>query len=92
MNVNLISVADVFIYLQSKFNKTICEEIFEEDSDHLFQKWTSCDYNIINFLSRLDEVNKQKLLMWSFDWRCSKHLNMTRTLRNHVNKGNHSIS
>ena len=61
---NLITVADVFISLQCNFNKTICDEIFKDDSDHLFKKWTNSDNNIINFLTRLDTENKHKLLRW----------------------------
>jgi hypothetical protein len=60
---NLITV-DILAYLQTKFDKNICNQIFGSNSNHLYKKWVETNTNIISFLTRLDETNKFKLLHW----------------------------
>lgn len=56
---------DKFIKLQVNFNKDMCIDIFNNDAEHLFQKWLYCNYNIIEFINRLDENNKHIILSWT---------------------------
>ena len=58
---NLETIFQYFLKLQNNFNKTMSDQIFGSLSDHLYAKWMKCDNNILNFLSRLDQVNRQKL-------------------------------
>jgi hypothetical protein len=55
---------NTFMYLQCNFNLFICEEIFGDLSEHLFEKWLNCNENILNFLSKLDSENRQKIYKW----------------------------
>lgn len=62
---DLLTTYDMFLYIQNSFNKYICNQIYgDELSDHLFEKWLQCDYNILKFISRLDNRNKELLLEW----------------------------
>ena len=63
---NVDGYYNIFFSLQIRYNKKMSDEIFGEGeiSDHLFEKWKHCDYNIIDFISRLDSGNKQKIFNW----------------------------
>jgi hypothetical protein len=56
---------DKFLKLQVNFNKDMCIDIFKNDAEHLFQKWLYCNYNIIEFINRLDDNNKHIILSWA---------------------------
>lgn len=55
---------DMFMSLQCNFNLLLCKEIFGNLSEHIFEKWIICDGNIINFLSHLDNENRNKIYIW----------------------------
>jgi len=55
---------DILIYLQCNFNLSVCMEIYGEESNHLFEKWLTCDGNLLNYITRLDKNNRYKLLNW----------------------------
>jgi hypothetical protein len=59
---------ETFLKLQNSFNLNICKEIFGENYLHFWDKWKSSQNNIIYFLNRLDDFNKQKL----FDYMSEK--------------------
>ena len=59
---------NVFLRLQNEFNKGISNKIFGNLSNHLFHKWLKCDRNILNFISILDNSNKNKLLEWAYKY------------------------
>ena len=61
----LLFHTNLLLRLQSDFNKEICDRIFNDLSDHLFDKWLKTDRNILNFFSQLDIKNRKKLLKWS---------------------------
>jgi len=61
---NLNQAYNMLFTLQCNFNKDICDKIFESNSDHLYEKWLQSDENILNFIARLDKINKQKLFNW----------------------------
>ena len=54
----------LLLKVQFNFNKDICDEIFKNDSDHLYQKWISCSNNLLHFINRLDKHNTNLLLSW----------------------------
>ena len=58
---------NMFIFIQSNFNKNICDILYSELSNHLFNKWLKCDGNILNFISMLDNNNKLIILKWGFE-------------------------
>jgi hypothetical protein len=58
----------LFLYIQTNFSKDICDQIFGNLSDHMFEKWESCDGNIINFLNRLDNENCDSLFRWGLSY------------------------
>jgi len=58
----------VFLKLQNDFNKEISNRVFGDLSTHLFHKWLNCDRNILNFISMLDNSNKNKLLHWAYKY------------------------
>jgi len=53
-----------FLYMQCHFSKDICDEIFGDMSDHIYQKWLDSNMNIVEFLSRLDSGKKRKMFLW----------------------------
>ena len=56
---------NTFMYLQCNFNLFMCEEIFGNHlSEHIFEKWLNSNENILNFLSRLDTQNREKIYKW----------------------------
>ena len=64
---DILDMYNVFMYLQVNFNKDMSDNIFEDLSDHLFEKWLKCEYNILNFISMLDNSNRIKLINWGID-------------------------
>lgn len=60
----LIKTYNILLSLQCNFNKNICDQIFGLDSEHLYTKWISSNGNILGFISRLDDINKLKILTW----------------------------
>jgi len=55
-----------FIWVQYNLSFDLIQKIFNDEHNnnnkHLHSKWLQCDYNIIKFISLLDEENKQKLI------------------------------
>jgi len=63
----LLFDTNLLLRLQCDFNKEICDKIFSDLSDHLFNKWLKTDGNILNFFSQLDINNQKKMLKWSLN-------------------------
>ena len=61
---NLIVSVDILLLLQCTFNKFISDKIFKDDSNQLYPKWEQSNGNILNFITKLDDNNKNKLLEW----------------------------
>lgn len=61
---DLIDNLNLFWYIQNIFCKEICDKIFENSSDHIYEKWVESNYNLLNFLSKLDVYNRLKILQW----------------------------
>ena len=55
---------NLFLTMQNRFNYEICEQLFDKLASHLYNKWTYSDRNMLFFLTRLDEENKDKILKW----------------------------
>lgn len=65
MNLSVLNNSyDILLSLQCNFNKQICDKIFTDYSNHLYEKWLNCDQNILKFISLLDSVNRNKILLW----------------------------
>ena len=60
----LLNVFDDYLSIQCNFSYIVCQEIFPEDADHYWHKWVTSDRNLLMFLSRLDKVNKTRVLGW----------------------------
>lgn len=58
---------NVFLRLQNDFNKGISNKVFGDLSNHLFNKWLNCERNMLNFISILDNTNKNRLLEWAYN-------------------------
>ena len=58
---------NVFLRLQNEFNKGVSNKVFGDLSNHLFRKWLNCERNILNFISMLDNRNRNKLLEWAYN-------------------------
>ena len=58
---------NVFLRLQNDFNKGISNKVFGDLSNHLFNKWLKCERNMLNFISILDNTNKNRLLEWAYN-------------------------
>ena len=61
----LIFHTNLLSSLQCNFDKEMCDEIFNDLSDHLFDKWLKSNGNILNFFGQLDNQNKKRILKWS---------------------------
>ena len=48
----------------TNFSKQISDGIFQELSDHLYSKWIDSDFNLLDFMNKLDANNKYVLLKW----------------------------
>ena len=56
---------DVLCYCQTIVSYDVLQRIYGNDlGKHLHQKWKECNSNILFFYSRLDKVNKSKLIHW----------------------------
>ncbi len=55
---------NLFLTMQNRFNYEICEQLFGKLADHLYTKWSYSDRNMLFFITRLDEDNKDKILKW----------------------------
>ena len=62
----MIQEYNIFMFMQTNFNKYICDQLFGELSDHIYDKWIYCDQNLLNFLSMLDRDNKIIVLEWGY--------------------------
>jgi hypothetical protein len=60
----LVEYLDMMLFIQNRFDKQLSDELFTDLSDHIFEKWLQSEYNILNFISRLDVVNKQIICDW----------------------------
>ena len=58
---NCVTILNI---MQVNFSMERCKSIFGYDYMHYWNKWTSTDGNIIEFINRLDTVNKEKILEW----------------------------
>ena len=58
---NCVTVLNI---MQVNFSMERCKSVFGDDYTHYWNKWTSTDGNIIEFINRLDTVNKEKMLRW----------------------------
>jgi len=63
----LLFNTNILLSLQYCFNKEICDIIFNDLSDHLFEKWLQTNGNILNFFSHLDIKNQKAMLKWSLN-------------------------
>lgn len=53
-----------YLTLQCNFSYIVCKEIFGEDVEHYWRKYETSDRNMIYFISRLDEGNREKVFEW----------------------------
>ena len=58
---------DVLLFMENNFNKESCDYIYGNLSDHLFEKWSKSNNNILTFYTRLDKPNQNKLLTWGYN-------------------------
>lgn len=56
---------ELLCYCQTIISYDVLQDIYgNELGKHLHQKWEECNSNILHFYSRLDKVNKSKLIYW----------------------------
>ena len=61
---NLIKSYKLLFFIQNNFDKKVSDKLFGKSSDHLFIKWLNTEYNMLNFISMLDNENRNLLLLW----------------------------
>ena len=59
---NLLTYTELLMNLQYNFNKSICDKIYKVNSNHLYEKWLTCNGNLLNFINRLDSNNRLLLI------------------------------
>lgn len=62
----LCHIYNIFLNMQCNFSYCICTKLFPDDSKHFWGKWKNSEENMINFLNRLDEINKKIVLKWGY--------------------------
>lgn len=62
---SLTNSYNILLSLQCNFNKYMCDRVFGNDSDHLYPKWVASQGNILHFMTRLDDMNREKLLKFA---------------------------
>lgn len=65
MSLDLLNSFELFMYIQTNFSRLSCNDIFPDDSAHYWKKWLECDGNGLNFISRLDDMNKLRIFIWA---------------------------
>jgi hypothetical protein len=55
---------EIFVIMQTNFNKFLCEELFPWDPVHFWVKWENSNGNIVTFLNNLDPCNQFILVEW----------------------------
>lgn len=51
----------ILIEFQNNFCEEICDNIFDKDKKHIWNKWLKSDNNLLVFMSLLDDVNRKVL-------------------------------
>ena len=59
---NVKQYYNLFNTIQNTLSEDIISSIWENDSDHFFNKWLTSENNIILFIAKLDDNNQNKLL------------------------------
>ena len=55
---------NILLFIQNWYSYEVAQKLFGTMADHLFDKWISCNQNLINYFTMLDDVNTKKLLDW----------------------------
>ena len=61
---NCMTYTTLLMDLQYKFNKSVCDEIYTLNSSHIYEKWMSCNGNLLDFINRLDNNNRLLLVKY----------------------------
>ena len=54
----------ILLKMQLTFSYDICSLIFNEDTEHFWNKWLNTQNNMLLFLKILNIVNRNKMLEW----------------------------
>lgn len=57
---------ELLLSLQYVFSRNTCDDIFGDESEHLYKKWLFYNGNLLLFISMIDSVNKEKILCYVF--------------------------
>ena len=63
-NLELEKTSKILTSMQCNFSLARAEEIFGRDSAHFWNKWLTSDSNLLNFLTRLDLINRERMYIW----------------------------
>lgn len=67
--ITMSAIYESYLHAQNNFSYQVCESIFPGDTDHYWKKWVYAERNILLFISRLDKMNRLKVLDWiGMDW------------------------
>ena len=58
---------DMYLWCQNNISISIFEKLFNNLANHLWNKFIESDGNFLNFLTRLDHINKSILFKWLED-------------------------
>jgi len=61
---NTQEALDLFLFMQNNFCKEISDILYCDFSEHIYTKWNG---NILEFINRLDNINRQKILDWGYN-------------------------
>lgn len=62
--INFEETYQLLLFLQNKLCSALIHKIFIVDPEHFAEKWMDSDYNIMTFLGKLDEFNRQLVFNW----------------------------
>ena len=66
MSYSLFQCYFIFRMMSNSLSPEICKVIFgEELGKHMWEKWNRSERNLIEFISSLDTVNRDKLFEWA---------------------------
>ena len=63
-SIKMDNTVNMFITMQHHMSNDILKQIFPEDCAHYNKKWIDSSNNFLIFISKLDDINRHKVLKW----------------------------
>ena len=66
-NINIEASFPYLHAMQSNFDRGICKELFKDEADYIWRKWSGENHNLLYFLNLLDQKNKRIIFEWGLN-------------------------